>query len=94
MNTLTKSYIASLPEVQISDLTKLQWTVENWQIEYGKSAVNTSDAYRLFDEAIDRGIDADERKIWEATIDLCETAQSYAYLQLEAAKKELLDKWS
>lgn len=94
MQSLTLSTIETLPQQNISDLTQLEWSVENWQIEYGKCAVNTSDAYRLFDEAIDRGILPDERKVWGELIDLCETAQSYAYLQLENAKRELLEKWN
>jgi cyclopropane fatty-acyl-phospholipid synthase-like methyltransferase len=94
MATLTLPEINQMQVVAISDLTLLQWAVENWQIEYGRSAANTSEAYRLFDEAIDSGMDADERKMWENALDICETAQAFAYHQLEEAKRDLLARTS
>ena len=86
--------ILTLPEVHISDLTQLQWSVENWQIELGKCAVNTSEAYCLFDEAIERGMDAEERKMLTATLDLCDEAQEMAYRELDSAKAILLERWN
>lgn len=87
---LTLSEVSALPESVISDLTQLHWAVENWQIEYGRCAALTAEAYRMFDEAIDNGIDADERRMMEQALDICETAQSFAYMQLDEAKRRLL----
>jgi hypothetical protein len=90
MNTLTLSTIEQMEVSTISDLTLLQWAFENWQIEYGRSAANTSEAYRLFDEAIERGIDATERQVWETTLDIVESAQAFARKQFDEAKRNLL----
>jgi hypothetical protein len=90
MNTLTLSTIEQMEVSTISDLTLLQWVFENWQIEYGRSAANTSEAYRLFDEAIERGIDATERQVWETTLDIVEAAQAFARKQFDEAKRQLL----
>jgi hypothetical protein len=90
MNTLTLSTIEQMEVSTISDLTLLQWVFENWQIEYGRSAANTSEAYRLFDEAIERGMDATERQMWEVTLKIVETSEAFARKQLDEAKRDLL----
>ena len=89
---LTLTEVSALPQSIVSDLTQLHWAVENWQIEYGRCAAYTAEAYRMFDEAIEDGLTPQEREVWEQTLDICETAQSFAYLQLDEAKRQLLAK--
>jgi hypothetical protein len=90
MNTLTLSTIEQMEVSTISDLTLLQWAFENWQIEYGRSAANTSEAYRLFDEAIERGLSAADRAAWEMVLVIVETSEAFARKQFDEAKRNLL----
>jgi hypothetical protein len=90
MATLTLPEIERMQPVVISDLTLLQWAFENWQIEYGRSAANTSEAYRLFDEAIERGLSAADRAAWEMVLVIVETSEAFARKQFDEAKRNLL----
>jgi hypothetical protein len=87
---ITLTEIKQLPVIAVSDLTQLQWAFENWQIEYGRAACNTSEAYRLFDAALELGLTADERRVWETTLTIVETSEAFARKQLDEAKTLLL----
>lgn len=40
--TLAYSYVTKLPQINVSELKQLQWSIEIAQKDYAKAAVNTS----------------------------------------------------
>lgn len=81
--------ISRLPKMQVSQLTELHMAHEYFAKNYGEAALNTSIAWRMYDQAVEDGnkeAALDCRELAEC----CEVVQALAWGELEQAKRNLL----
>lgn len=87
--TLAYSYVTKLPQVNVSELKRLQWAIEIAQKDYAKAAVNTALAWKMHDDAIE---DGNKQAVKDCTelAGFCEFIQREAFRYLENLKRDLL----
>jgi len=89
MNTLAISYITQLPELT-SQAKELQWTMEIWQMQYANAGSQKERAWRMYGEAIDEELPADEIEQYFILAEMFDDICREAWGELEKAKANLL----
>ena len=62
-NILAYKEITALPEVSTSNLRKLQWSIDWWQLAFAEAKTAANNAWRIQQEAIDNHEPQDEIKL-------------------------------
>jgi hypothetical protein len=88
--TIAAHYITRLPEVKVSNLTQLEWTVDQAHKEYLQAKGNTIAAWKMFDDAIEDGADIETKNEISELAEFCEFVEKQTWHEWDEAKKQLL----